>query len=44
MTKMKGDGTSIVIFDRKGKSAVFEGSKALAAEHIWRAVLHGVSG
>lgn len=44
VTKMKGDATSIAIFDRKGASATFEGPKALAAERIWRAVLHGVSG
>lgn len=42
--KMKGDATSIIVFDRKGRSASFEGSKALAAEQVWRAVLHGVSG
>ncbi|HEY7588113.1 MAG TPA: bifunctional phosphopantothenoylcysteine decarboxylase/phosphopantothenate--cysteine ligase CoaBC [Thermoplasmata archaeon] len=42
--KMKGDATSITIFDRKGRSEAFEGSKGLAAERIWRAVLHGVSG
>lgn len=38
------DVTSITILDPKGKSATFEGPKALAAEQIWRAVLHGVSG
>lgn len=44
VTKMKADATSIVIFDRKGRSTSFEGAKALAAERIWRAVLHGVTG
>ncbi len=41
---VKRDVTSITIFDSKGKSATFEGPKALAAERIWRAVLHGVAG
>ncbi len=38
------DATAITIFDRKGKSVTFAGSKSLAAEQVWRAVLHGVSG
>ncbi len=35
--------TSILILDRKGKGEAFEGTKALAAERIWRAVLHGLN-
>src|SRR2546426_919499 len=42
--KVKGDTTSITIFDRRGRSETFEGSKALAAERVWRANLHGVRG
>ncbi len=41
---VKRDATAITIFDRKGKSVAFAGSKALAAEAVWRAVLHGVAG
>lgn len=44
VSKVKGDTTSITIFDRKGRSETFEGSKALAAERVWRAVLHGIRG
>jgi phosphopantothenoylcysteine decarboxylase/phosphopantothenate--cysteine ligase len=44
VSKMKGDATSIAIFDRKGHAETFEGPKALAAERIWRAILHGVRG
>ncbi len=44
ISKVKGDTTSVTIFDRKGQSDAFEGSKALAAERVWRAVLHGVRG
>jgi len=42
--RVKRDATAITIFDRKGRSTTFEGPKSLAAERIWRAVLHGVSG
>lgn len=38
------DATAITIFDRKGKSVTFAGPKSLAAEQVWRAVLHGVAG
>lgn len=44
VAKVKGETTSIAIFDRKGRSETFEGSKALAAERVWRAILHGVRG
>jgi len=44
ITKVKGDSTSVTIIDRKGQSDSFEGSKALAAERVWRAILHGVRG
>ena len=44
ISKVKGDTTSVTIFDRKGQSDAFEGSKALAAERVWRAILHGVRG
>ncbi|HLE54738.1 MAG TPA: bifunctional phosphopantothenoylcysteine decarboxylase/phosphopantothenate--cysteine ligase CoaBC [Thermoplasmata archaeon] len=44
VTRMKADATAITIFDRKGHSTTFEGTKALAAERIWSAVLHGVPG
>jgi len=36
--------TSIVILDRQGHAQAFEGPKSLAAEAIWRAVLHGIPG
>ncbi len=42
MSKVRDDATAITIVDRKGHSESFEGSKALAAERVWRAVLHGV--
>lgn len=38
------DATAITIVDRKGKSVTFAGAKSLAAEQVWRAVLHGVAG
>lgn len=38
------EATAITIFDRKGRSATFAGSKSLAAEQVWRAILHGVPG
>ncbi|HYM41041.1 MAG TPA: bifunctional phosphopantothenoylcysteine decarboxylase/phosphopantothenate--cysteine ligase CoaBC [Thermoplasmata archaeon] len=41
---VKRDTTAITIFDRKGRSVSFTGSKSLAAEQVWRAVLHGVPG
>jgi phosphopantothenoylcysteine decarboxylase/phosphopantothenate--cysteine ligase len=41
---VKRDATTITIMDRKGRSASFEGPKSLAAEQVWRAVLHGVPG
>ena len=41
---VKRDATAITILDRKGGSAKFAGSKSLAAERVWRAVLHGVAG
>src|SRR3989441_2748195 len=44
ISKVKGDTTSITIFDRKGRSETFEGSKALAAERVWRGLLPGVRG
>jgi phosphopantothenoylcysteine decarboxylase/phosphopantothenate--cysteine ligase len=44
VAKVRGETTSIAIFDRKGRSETFEGSKALAAERVWRAILHGVRG
>jgi phosphopantothenoylcysteine decarboxylase/phosphopantothenate--cysteine ligase len=44
VANVKGETTSITIFDRKGQSETFEGSKALAAERVWRAILHGVRG
>src|SRR3989441_5333999 len=44
ISKVKGDTTSITIFDRRGRSETFEGSKALAAERVWRGLLHGVRG
>ena len=42
--RVRGDATAIVLVDRKGRTDTFEGAKALAAERIWRAVLHGVPG
>ncbi len=44
VSEVQRDATTITIFDRKGKSVTFAGSKSLAAEQVWRAVLHGVSG
>jgi phosphopantothenoylcysteine decarboxylase/phosphopantothenate--cysteine ligase len=44
VARVKRDTTAITIFDPKGRSTAFEGPKSLAAERIWRAVLHGVSG
>lgn len=44
VAKVARDSTEITIFDRKGREDTFEGSKALAAERIWRAVLHGLPG
>ncbi len=44
MAAVKREATAITIFDRKGRSVAFAGSKALAAEEVWRAVLHGVPG
>ena len=38
------DATAITIFDRRGHAVSFAGSKSLAAEQVWRAVLHGVPG
>ena len=42
VTRVHKDQTSIVILDRRGRGKKFTGSKALAAETIWRTVLHGV--
>ncbi|HLE45471.1 MAG TPA: bifunctional phosphopantothenoylcysteine decarboxylase/phosphopantothenate--cysteine ligase CoaBC [Thermoplasmata archaeon] len=36
--------TAILILNKKGRGESFEGSKALAAEAVWRAVLHGLPG
>jgi phosphopantothenoylcysteine decarboxylase/phosphopantothenate--cysteine ligase len=44
VSRVRGDDTAITIFDRKGQSESFEGSKGLAAERVWRAVLHGLRG
>jgi phosphopantothenoylcysteine decarboxylase/phosphopantothenate--cysteine ligase len=44
VSKVKGDTTAVTMFDRKGRSDTFEGSKVLAAEWVWRAVLHGIRG
>ena len=44
VARVHRDTTAITIYDRKGRSAAFEGPKALAAEQVWRAVLHGVPG
>lgn len=41
---VKREATAITIFDRKGRSVSFAGSKSLAAEQVWRAILHGVAG
>ncbi len=35
--------TAVLIVDKKGGAEGFEGTKALAAEKIWRAVLHGLN-
>jgi phosphopantothenoylcysteine decarboxylase/phosphopantothenate--cysteine ligase len=44
VARVKGDSTAITILDRKGREETFDGPKALAAERIWRAVLHGLPG
>ncbi len=44
VSAVQRDATAITIFDRKGKSVSYKGSKSLAAEEVWRAVLHGVTG
>ncbi|MCI4371343.1 MAG: hypothetical protein L3J78_01695, partial [Thermoplasmata archaeon] len=44
ISKVTTDTTAVTIIDRKGHSETFEGSKALAAERVWRAILHGVRG
>lgn len=44
VSRVRRERTSILILDRNGRSEAFEGSKALAAERIWRAVLHGLPG
>jgi phosphopantothenoylcysteine decarboxylase / phosphopantothenate---cysteine ligase len=43
VAKVARGRTSILIIDRKGEADSFEGSKSLAAEKIWRAVLHGLA-
>ena len=42
VTKVGRGSTSILLLDRKGNGEAFEGPKSLAAEKIWRAVLHGL--
>ncbi len=44
VAQVKTEATSITIVDRKGRSTTVAGSKSLAAEQIWSAVLHGVPG
>ena len=44
VSAVKRDATAITIVDRKGRAVSFTGSKSLAAEQVWRAVLHGVPG
>ncbi len=44
VSKVKGNETSVLIVDRKGRSDTFEGPKALAAERIWSAIAHGLPG
>src|SRR5207247_4574051 len=41
VAKVERGRTSILILDKKGGTEPFEGSKSLAAEKIWRAVLEG---
>jgi phosphopantothenoylcysteine decarboxylase/phosphopantothenate--cysteine ligase len=43
VTKVGRGSTSILLLDRKGNAETFEGPKSLAAEKIWRAVLHGLT-
>jgi phosphopantothenoylcysteine decarboxylase/phosphopantothenate--cysteine ligase len=43
VSKVGGGTTSILILDRKGNGETFDGAKSLAAEKIWRAVVHGLS-
>ena len=43
VTKVGRGNTAILLLDRKGNAEAFEGPKSLAAEKIWRAVLHGLA-
>ena len=43
VSKVGRGTTSVLIIDRQGGAESFEGSKSLAAEKIWRAVLHGLA-
>ena len=42
LAKVRGERTSIVVVDTKGRTKAFAGPKALAADMIWEAVLHGL--
>jgi phosphopantothenoylcysteine synthetase/decarboxylase len=42
LAKVQGDRTSIVVVDKKGRTKAYAGPKALAADMIWEAVLHGL--
>src|SRR3990170_1415722 len=42
VTKVGKGRTSILIIDRQGRSTEYVGSKAGAADAIWRAVIHGL--
>jgi phosphopantothenoylcysteine decarboxylase/phosphopantothenate--cysteine ligase len=44
VTQVTRDRTSVLILDKKGRVDAFEGPKALAAERIWSAVVHGLPG
>ncbi len=43
VSKVGRGTTSLLLLDRKGNGETFDGAKSLAAEKIWRAVLHGLS-
>lgn len=44
IAQVKGNETAVTIFDGKGRSENFVGTKPVVADHIWSAVLHGLRG
>ena len=44
MAQVKGTATVVTVFDARGRAATFDGPKALVADRVWSAVLHGLPG